>query len=87
MECTLSKGELIRLNGGKSGILLHCVAGTLWLTSGDGADYLIEAGTSFEVTVKMVAIVEALESVEFRLGEASVVENMLTKPLTGFVAC
>ncbi len=87
MKCTLSRGELIRLDGGKSGILLHCVDGTLWLTSGDGTDYLIKAGTSFEVTAKMSAVVEALESVEFRLGEAVVVENMSAKPLTGFVAC
>lgn len=87
MECSLTKGELFRLDGGKSGILLHCMTGTLWLTSGDGTDYFINAGTSFEVKVKMVAIVEAMEAVEFRLGDAMVIENMLAKPLTGFVAC
>ena len=87
MECTLTKGELIRLDGGKGGVLLHCMAGTLWLTSGDGTDYLIKAGTSFEITTNRIAVVEALESVEFRLGEAQSVDLRLNKPLTGFVAC
>lgn len=87
MECTLSKGELIRLDGGKGGILLHCMSGTVWLTSGDRTDYLIKAGTSFEIPRNMIAVVEALEPVEFRLGETIAVDHMLSKPLTGFVAC
>jgi len=87
MECSLTKGELFRLDGGKRGILLQCMAGTLWLTSGDGNDYLIKAGASFEILTNMVAVVEALESVEFRLGEALAADNMLAKPLTAFVVC
>ena len=87
MECCLTKGELVRLDGGKDGLQLHCMAGTVWLTSGDGADYLIRAGKRFELPAGRMAVVEALESAEFRLGEALAADSMLHKPLTGFVAC
>ena len=63
------------------------MAGTVWLTSGDGADYLIRAGKQFEIAARQIAIVEALESADFRLGEALAANSMLHKPLTGFVAC
>ena len=87
MECCLTKGELIRLDGGKDGLLLYCMAGTVWLTSGDGADYMIRAGKRFEIPASQIAVVEALESAEFRLGEVLAASPMLHKPLTGFVAC
>jgi quercetin dioxygenase-like cupin family protein len=87
MECSLEKGELIRLDGGKNGLVLHCMAGTLWLTTGDGRDHLIKAGSGFEVPVDKVALAEALETAEFRLGETLPADSMLHKPLTGFVAC
>ena len=87
MECCLTKGELVRLDGGKNGLLLHCKTGMVWITSGDGADYLIRAGKRFELPASRVAVVEALESAEFRLGEALAATPILHKPLTGFVAC
>lgn len=87
MECSLKKGELIRLDGGKNGLALHCMTGTLWLTTGDGRDHLINAGTGFEVPLDKVAVAEALETSEFRLGETLLVDSMLHKPITGFVAC
>ena len=87
MECYLTKGEMIKLEGRKRGLLLHCMVGTVWLTSGDGADYLIRTGIRFELPAGQIAVVEALESAEFRLGEALPANSMFHKPLTGFVAC
>ena len=87
MECCLTKGELIRLDGGKCGLLLNCNAGLVWITSGNGADYLVPAGKRFEIPARQIAVVEALESAEFCLGEALPASSMLHKPLTGFVAC
>ena len=87
MECCLAKGELIRLDGGKRGLLLNCIVGALWITFGDGADYLVSAGTRFEIPAKQVAVVEALASTELRLGETMTANSRLHRPLTGFVAC
>ena len=87
MQCCLTKGELIRLDGGKGGLLLNCMAGTVWLTSGNGADYLIPAGKRFEIPARQIAVVEALESAEFCLGEAQAVDTMIHRPIMGFVAC
>lgn len=83
MECCLNKAELIRLDGGKGGLVLQCMTGTLWLTTGDGKDHLIKAGTCFEVPADKLAVAEALETAEFRLGDML----PLHRPLTGFVAC
>ncbi len=87
MECCLEKGELIRLDGGKGGLQLHCLAGTFWLTSGNGADYLIHAGQRFVIPAGQLAVAEALETVDFRLGESLPARPLLHRPLTGFVAC
>lgn len=87
MECILTKGELIRLDGGKGGLFLRCVTGTVWLTCGDGADYLISAGSSFKISARQIAVAEALAPVEFYLDEALVTSNMLHKPIIGFAAC
>lgn len=69
MECCLAPGELIRLDGGPSGLRLRCSTGTVWLTRGDAADYLIAAGKYVDVPAGRVALVEALEPAEIRLGE------------------
>ncbi len=87
MECCLAKGELIRLDGGKRGLLLNCIVGTLWITFGDGADHLVSAGKRFEIPAGQVAVVEALVSTELRLGETMPATSRLHRPLTGFVAC
>jgi hypothetical protein len=60
MECSLATGELIRLEGGALGLVLRCTTGGVWLTKGDGQDYLIRAGRSFELPAGESALVEAL---------------------------
>lgn len=87
MECCLAKGELIRLDGGNSGLVLRCAAGTVWLTLGDGADYLIHAGRSFELRSGRTAVAEALDSADFYLGEPAATGDMLHRPIIGFAAC
>lgn len=87
MECCLTKGELIRLEGGKNGLVLHCVAGTVWLTSGNGADYLLQAGKHLEIPARQIAVAEALESSEFCLGEPQLTNPVLHRPIIGFAAC
>jgi len=85
MECCLAEGELIRLDGGTGGLVLRCTGGTVWLTLGDGADYLVHAGRSFELPAGRIAVAEALEPAEFYLGEPAA--DMLHKPLIRFAAC
>ncbi len=87
MECSLTKGELIRLDGGKGGLMMHCTAGTIWLTIGDGNDHLIKAGIGFRIPAGYLAVAEALECTELRLEGAVSLDPILHKPLTGFVAC
>lgn len=69
MECTLERGDLLRLAGGSQGVALRCLRGTLWLTQGDGVDYLVQAGNSFSLAAGVTALVEGLESAEFRLAD------------------
>lgn len=69
MECCLTKGELIKINGGKGGLVLRCTVGSIWLTCGDGADYLLTAGRSFELPARRLAMVEAMATAEFCFGE------------------
>jgi len=87
MECCLAKGEVIRLDGASGGLVLRCSGGTVWLTCGDGADYLIRSGGSFELPPHLVAVAEALEAAEFYLGESAAAGDMLHKPVIGFAAC
>ncbi len=87
MDCSIAKGELLRLEGGKSGLFLSCTSGAVWLTLGDGADYLIQNGKSFEIPAQRLAVVEALECSEFHLGEPLPANPMLHKPIIGFAAC
>lgn len=69
MECGLERGELVRLSGGSRGTELACRTGTLWLTRGDGVDYLVHEGKSFLLAAGESAVVEALGPAEFRLTE------------------
>jgi hypothetical protein len=87
MECCLAKDELIRLDGGANGLVLRCTGGAVWLTCGDGADYLICAGRSFELPAHRIAVAEALEAAEFCLGEPAAAGDMLHKAVIGFAAC
>jgi len=67
MECHLGVGELLRLEGGSEGVVLHCLKGTIWLTQGDGVDRLVQRGLSFRLAAGATAIVEALDLAELRL--------------------
>lgn len=69
MECCLSKGELIRLDGRTGGMSIRCNIGSIWLTCGDGADHLIAAGRTFELPPRRTAVLEAMETAGFYLSE------------------
>lgn len=70
MELCLDKGELLRVEAGTEGLTLRCLKGTIWLTVGNGRDYLLQPGARFEVKRGMSAIAEALAPVEMRLHPA-----------------
>jgi Protein of unknown function (DUF2917). len=61
MDYSLEKGEMLRL-GGAPGLRLHCTQGALWITIGDGRDYVVRAGSSFELEKGYTALTEALAS-------------------------
>lgn len=87
MECCLAEGELIRLDGGPSGLSLRCSTGTVWLTRGDAADYVIFAGTRFDLAAGQVALVEALKPAEIRLGELPVAGGVRPAAAIGLAGC
>jgi len=70
MKCALKKGELFRLEGGNGGTVLRCPAGTLWVTTGDGRDYLLSDSRTLQIAPGVIALVEALQDAEIRLEEA-----------------
>jgi len=84
MKCCFVEGELIRLDGGKTGLTLRCRTGMVWLTRGDGQDYLIAPGNSFELARGEAALIEALRPSELRLGEPA---NQAVKTAIGLAAC
>lgn len=86
MEICLAKGELIRLDGGKSGIELRCPVGLVWVTKGDGADYLISGGKRIMLDKGESALVEALEASEMRLRSANH-ESDMVHPAFGLAGC
>ena len=61
----------MRLTGGRSGLMLRCLKGTIWLTIGNGIDYLVQQGSCFELKAGASAIAEGLGSAEMRLEAAS----------------
>ncbi|WP_224984935.1 DUF2917 domain-containing protein [Geomonas agri] len=75
MECSLGKGELLSLTGGAHGLMLRCLTGTIWLTKGDGRDYLVRRGNSFELTRGESALMEALEAAELQMRAAGVIQE------------
>ncbi len=86
MECCLAQGELIRLEGGKDGLVLRCLSGTVWLTKGDGMDYLVPAGKRIMLAKGESALVEALQPADLLLGDPSLSSHMV-RPAIGLVAC
>ncbi|MDD2542653.1 MAG: DUF2917 domain-containing protein [Desulfuromonadaceae bacterium] len=87
MECYLAQGELIRVDGKKDGILLCCTSGAIWVTCGDGRDYLLSAGNSFEIAARQVAVAEALQAAECTLGTPLARRDALQKPIIRLAAC
>jgi len=85
MECSLAQGELIRLDGGKDGVTLRCKSGSIWLTCGDGRDYLLSAGKSFEIAARQFAVAEALLTAECVLGKPASAHTHC--PVVRFAAC
>jgi hypothetical protein len=87
MECCLAVGELIRLDGGKDGVVLRCTSGAVWLTCGDGRDYLLSAGKSFAIAARQVAVAEALQKAECTLGKPASARTISQSPVIRFAAC
>ncbi|MBT1072425.1 DUF2917 domain-containing protein [Pelotalea chapellei] len=79
MECCFRKGELMRLDGGKAGLILRCSSGAVWLTRGDGADYLVAPGKVFELPRGESAIVEALQTSELYLGKPALMQKTVIR--------
>ena len=86
MECNLGRGDLLRLDGKPKGVVLYCLAGTVWITNGDGMDYLVPAGRNFEMKPGASAVVEALGSAEIRL-VATLCEGVTMRPGLSQMAC
>ena len=87
MECCLAQGELIRLDGTKDGAILRCTSGTIWLTCGDGRDYLLSAGKSFVIAAGQFAVAEALQAAECTLGKPILNHRTLQRPVIRLAAC
>lgn len=87
MECWLGQGELIRVDGGKEGVTLHCSSGTVWLTCGNGVDYLLHAGKSFVVAANQVAVAEALLAAECTLVKPITERSSVLRPAIRLAAC
>jgi hypothetical protein len=66
MRCSLGKGELFKLEAA-SGNCLRCLKGLLWVTVGDGRDYLVTDGCPIQRLSGKTALIEALEDSEIRL--------------------
>ena len=86
MECSLGTGDLLRLTGGAKGTRLHCLRGTVWLTRGDGVDYLVHRGQSIDLRCADSALVEALGAAELRL-EPVQRSGAATRPVLTLAAC
>jgi Protein of unknown function (DUF2917) len=78
---------LLRLDGGPSGLRVRCSSGTVWLTRGDAADYVIYAGSHVDLAAGQAALVEAMKPAEIRLGELPMTGGLSHKAVIGFAAC
>lgn len=87
MECCLSQGELIRLDGDKNGVVLHCTSGTIWLTCGDGQDYLLSAGKSFALAARQAVVAEALQPAECTVEKPLSARTAQPRPAIRLAAC
>lgn len=87
MECCLAQGELIRLDGKEDGVILRCTSGIIWVTCGDGRDYLLSAGKSFTIGARQSAVVEALRGAECTLGKPAVNRDHVPSHAIRLAAC
>ena len=86
MECTLGKGDLLSINGRPRGIVLRCLKGTVWITNGNGVDYLVHEGSTFRLDPAATAVIEALGSAEVHL-ESVECEAAGRRPAFSLAAC
>jgi len=75
MLITLPEKELLRIDGKRRPLSLHCLAGTIWVTDGSGRDYLLGAGRAFTTTGSGTVVVEALGGAEVRLLDGEIAAN------------
>ena len=87
MECCLARGELMRVDGEKGGVVLRCTSGIIWLTSGDGRDYLLSAGKSFAVGARVVVVAEELQASECTLAKLYLYSGAMQTPVIRLAAC
>ena len=67
MKCELKKGELIKIDLSRGENLLQCLSGALWITTGNGVDYLLSSCGSTGALTGKEALVEALEDSSIQL--------------------
>jgi hypothetical protein len=66
-DITLDKYGLWNIEGNRSGDVISCLRGSLWVTQeGDLSDYVLEPGQDFWVTRAGTVIVQALENSKFK---------------------
>jgi Protein of unknown function (DUF2917) len=65
MRCSLGKGELFKLEAASESDL-RCLKGLLWITTGDGRDYLLTDNCPLQRLSGKTALIEALEDSELR---------------------
>lgn len=86
MDCTLGKGDLLSINGQPREIVLRCLKGTVWITNGNGVDYLVHEGSIFRLDPAVVSVIEALGCAEVHL-ESVECEAAGPRPVFRLAAC
>jgi hypothetical protein len=86
MNCTLGKGDLLCINGQPRGVVLRCLKGTVWITNGNGMDYLVHEEHVFRLDPSATAVIEALGSAEVHL-ESIECEAAGPRPAFSLAAC
>lgn len=83
MNCSLKKGELFRLEAVYENNL-RCLEGLLWVTTGDGVDYLLTSRSPLKNLAGKACLIEALEDSEIRLqgqaGQAMSIRSGFRRP-------
>ncbi len=67
MECSLSERELIWVDGEKGETVIQCRTGSVWVTRGDGADYIVRSGSCMKLSAGERCLVEALSASEIAI--------------------